>query len=292
MLFHSDKSEKHAAGFSAWQLREISLNFAIGEQIHLRPEHVDGLQLSSIVVGLRVNGQVIYSNEGVSWDEAAQSITFRSLDADKPITHVKAFSLLMPLEQSDEREMSYEHKEALDRVGLFSRGNTVTASTMVGGHRSLAVDGKVVDFLQLEQGLFANHEVAELRLDPNSFVISERRRHPRLMTDVPVQISTAKGGIAFNAKLLDFVEEAMHLAVDKPEATAYLPVGKAVTLELELNELQRHYRLRGAVIKADEEGVVVELRHIFKDDTLSPYSKLDAIEVKAMLGKLSQSHLE
>lgn len=295
MFFRKKKgaasSNAQAKGqFSSKLLRVLSSQFAIADEVLLRPEHIHGLEVKSIVVGLLVNKRVIYANEDITWDEATQTLSFFSRDEDKSLSHVEEFALLMPLEGVDERNMDYVRKEELSRVGLFKRGNTITAMSMQEGRRSYSIDGVVNHYLRLGQGLFANHEVAALSLNPDTFNVSERRSHQRLVTEVPATLRALKGERVFSGLLVDFVEEAGRFKIDDASALRLLAEGRPVSISIELKELQRNYRLEGRVAKLEEEGAVIHFRNIFKDGAYTPFSKLDGIEIKAMLQKLPQSH--
>lgn len=298
MFFRKKKTVKSAAPaglsrdlFSMELLRDLSSNFAIGEQILLRPEYIQELEVKSIVVGMLVNQRVIYANEDVSWDEETQSIAFHSLDDGKSISRVDEFGLLLPLENSDDRKMPYQRKEELSRVGLFKRGNTLTAMSAGGGRSSYTIDGIVTSYTRLKQGLFVNHEVAVLNLDADSFKVSERRKFQRLLTDVPATIRALKGDRVFDCLMVDFVEDAGRFLIDDPAAAILLQSGKPVSVGLEMSELDRRYRLEGAVRKVEDNRVVVNFRHIFKDGAFTPFTTLDGIEIKAMLQKLPRSRL-
>jgi hypothetical protein len=296
MFFRKKKQVKSSAEsslakghFSTELLHRLSINFAIGDQIMLRPEYVQSLEVKSIVVGLLVNQRVIYASEDIIWDEDTQTIAFHSRDYDKSISRVEELALLLPLENSDERKMSYQRKEELSRVGLFKRGNTITAMSAGGGQRSYTIDCMVTSYMRLKQGLFVNHEVAVLNLDPGTFTVSERRHYQRLLTDVPGTIKARKGDKLFACRLIDFVEEGARFVVADPTAPAILASGKPVAVTLELTELDRLYLLEGSVLKLEGNEVVVTFRNIFKDGSFTPFTKLDGIEIKAMLQKLPQS---
>lgn len=298
MFFRKKKPAKSTPGstlakgnFRTELLRDLSTNFAIGEQIRLRPEYIQELEVKSIVVGLLVNQRVIYANEDVTWDEGTQTLAFHCQDDGKSFSRVDDYALLLPLENSDNRKMSYQRKEELSRVGLFKRGNTVTAGSAGGGRRSYAIDGVVTSYMLLKNGLFANHEVAVLNLEPESFKVSERRKHQRLLTDVPATIRGLKGEHDFECRLVDFVEQGGRFVVADPSAMTILVSGKPVALTIEMAELGRRYRLEGAVLKVEGNELVVTFRNIFKDGAVSPYSTIDGIEIKAMLQKLPQSRL-
>ncbi|MCW8918047.1 MAG: hypothetical protein OQL08_04460 [Gammaproteobacteria bacterium] len=297
MFFRKKKPVKEAArggaggdgGFDAELLHDLSSHFAIGEQILLRPEYIRELEVKSIVVGMLVNQRVIYANEDLSWDEASRTMLFHSRDDVASISRVETFALLLPLENSDDRKMSYQRKEELSRVGLFKRGNTITAMSAGGGHSSYTIDGLVTGYMRLRQGLFVNHEVAVLDFDADSFKVSERRKYQRLLTAVPATVRALKGERVFDALLVDFVEDAGRFLIDDPAASAVLLEGKPVGVSVEMSELDRRYRLEGAVRKVEGNQVVVRFRNIFKEGAFTPFTTLDGIEIKAMLQKLPQS---
>jgi hypothetical protein len=298
MFFRTKKPVKSATQsslakghFSTELLRDLSSHFAIGEQILLRPEYIQELEVKSIVVGMMVNQRVIYANEDVSWDEATQTLAFHGRDDGKSFSRVEEFALLLPLENSDDRKMPYQRKEELSRVGLFKRGNTITAMSSGGGRSSYTIDGLVNSYLRLKQGLFVNHEVAVLNLDADTFEVSERRKYQRLLTDVPATIRALKGDRVFDCLLVDFVEDAGRFLIDDPAAAILLVGGKPVGVTLEMTELDRRYRLEGAVLKVEGNRVVVHFRHIFKDGAFTPFTSLDGIEIKAMLQKMPRSRL-
>ena len=298
MFFRRKKPQKSASGntltkghFSTELLRDLSTNFAVGEQIRLRPEYIQELEVKSIVVGLLVNQRVIYANEDVTWDEGTQTLVFHSQDEGKGFSRIDDYALLLPLENSDNRKMSYQRKEELSRVGLFKRGNTVTASSATGGRRSYTIDGVVTSYMLLKNGLFANHEVAVLSLDAESFKVSERRKHQRLLTDVPATIRGLKSEHDFDCRLVDFVEQGARFVVAEATAMTILVSGKPVALTIDMSELGRRYRLEGAVLKVEGNEVVVTFRNIFKDGAMTPLSTIDGIEIKAMLQKLPQSRI-
>ncbi len=298
MFFRKKKPVKNASesslakgNFSTELLRDLNTNFGFGEQIRLRPEYIQELEVKSIVVGLMVNQRVIYGNEDVVWDEGTQTTTYHSRDDGKSFSRIDDYALLLPLENSDDRKMSYQRKEELSRVGLFKRGNTVTVSSSAGGHQSFAIDGLVTSYMQLKQGLFANHEVAVLSLDPGTFKVSERRKHQRLLTEVPSTIRALKSERVFDCTLVDFVEEAARFIIEDAASSVILTVGKPVAVNIELAELKRRYRLEGSVLKVEGNKMVVNFRNIYKDGAITPFSKLDGIEIKAMLQKLPQSRI-
>lgn len=298
MFFRKKKQVKEAVrggagggGFDAELLHDLSSHFAIGEQILLRPEHIRELEVKSIVVGMLVNQQVIYANEDLSWDEASQTMLFHGRDDVASISRIESFALLLPLEKGDDRRMSYQRKEELSRVGLFKRGNTITAMSAGSGHCSYTIDGLVAGYMRLRQGLFANHEVAVLDLDADSFEVSERRKYQRLLTAVPSTVRALKGERVFDALLVDFVEDAGRFLIDDPAALAILLEGKPVGVSVEMSELDRRYRLEGAVRKVEGNQLVVRFRNIFKEGAFTPFTTLDGIEIKAMLQKLPQSRL-
>lgn len=298
MFFRKKKQVKEVVrsgagggGFGAELLHDLCGHFAIGEQIQLRPEHIRELEVKSIVVGMLVNQQVIYANEDFSWDEGSRSMLFHGRDDAVSISRVETFALLLPLENSDDRKMPYPRKEELSRVGLFKRGNTITAISVGGGQCSYTIDGQVTGYTRLKQGLFANHEVAVLALDANSFKVSERRKYQRLLTAVPSTVKALKGERVFDALLVDFVEDAGRFIIEEPAALVTLLEGKPVGVSIEMSELDRCYQLEGAVRKVEGNQLVVRFRNIFKEGAFTPFTTLDGIEIKAMLQKLPQSRL-
>lgn len=298
MFFRKKRPEKAepqgnalGGGFSTEALRELCGHFGVGERIRLRPEFKAQLELSSIVIGLLVNQKVVYASEDIRWDDATQTLAFYSRDDDKQFTRVDEFALLLPLESRGEGKMSYQKKEELSRVGLFKRGNTVTVISDDSGKRSFSIDSMVTGYMRLKEGLFANHEVAVLRLDARSLEVSERRKHQRIVTDVPATIRAMKGDKVFDCLLVDFVEEAGRFVVDDPAAQVLLTEGKPVHVALEMSDLNRSYQLEGSIFKLQGNHVVVRFRNIHKDGAMAPFSNLDGIEIKAMLSKLSQSRI-
>lgn len=298
MFFRKKKEVKSAAAvglpggdLSTELLRDMTTQFAIGEQILLHPEYIQALELKSIVVGLLVNQRMIYANEEVVWDEESQTLAFYCRDEDKHFSQVKEFALLLPLESNDERKMSYQSKEELSRVGLFKRGNTITVTATGGGRRSYAIDALVTSYLRLQQGLFANHEVAVLNLDPATLKVSERRKYQRLITDVPASMKALKGERVFECRLIDFVEEGARFVMPEAVPASIFVSGKSVAVAINLVEMERRYRLEGAVLKVEGCELVVKFRNIFKDGAVTPFSNLDGIEMKAMLQKLPQSRI-
>lgn len=296
MFFRKKKVAKTVAGvdfeggsFSTELLHLVSSNFAITDQVVLSPEYIQDLNVESIIVGFLVNKQVVYAMEDVIWDEATQTIAFHSRDDGKNIAQVERFSLLLPLENSDDREMAYHRKEALSRVGLFKRGNTITVAAQGGGKKSYTIDGIVTSYLRLKDGLFANHEVAVLSLDPRSFKVSERRKHQRISTDIPAVVKAIKSGSSYECRLIDYVEEAARIDVADPEGLGVLVKGKPVSLLLDMNEIDRRYQLEGTIAKVEGNELIVTFRNILKGGTHTPFSKLDGIEIKAMLQKVEQA---
>lgn len=291
MFFRRKKSagpiaEINSHRFTSWLLHQISGGFAITDQVELRPEYIQDLTVESIIVGFMADNHVIYAMEDVTWDEATQTIAFHSRENGKSISQVERFSLLFPLDNSDDRNMAYHQKEEFSRVGLFKRGNTLTIMTKNSGHTRYSIDGVVTTYLRLKSGLFANHEVAVLSLDPMSFKQSERRKHQRIDTDVDVSLKAIKGSAIFGGRIVDYVEGAARVVLDDPAALNVLVQDKPVSMTMELEEVDRQYEIEGTISKAQENEVVVNFRKIYKGKSFAPFGKLDGIEIKAMLQKV------
>ncbi len=283
---------KHWAPFTADLLHNISSNFTISEAVRLRPDYLQGVELKSIVIGYLVDGEVVADMQSVVWHGETQSIAFKTDGREKPHTRVDAFSLLLPLEESDERNLSYDQREALNRMGLFKRGNTLKVISQGSGHLGHAIEGEVTGHMRLEQGVFSNHEVAIIRLDPSTLEEIERRLHPRLATNVEAVVKAVKGEREFTTYLHDYTEEAACFLIDDYRAERVLEVGRRVSIDLNIKELGKRYQLEAVVKKLQDKELVVSFSNILKDGAYTPFTPMDGIEIKALLNKLPQSHLE
>lgn len=268
-----------------WRLVEL---FPIGGTVLLRPEYQEAIELDSIVVGYQVNGQLVYGNGDI--ERQGEALRFHSAESGAVIERVESFALLVPLENSNEGQLDYARRSELKRIGLFRRGNTITLVTLADSDTLFAVDSTVASRKRLPDGLYSNHEVAVLTLEPDTLKSTERRKYQRLQitTEVPASIRAVKGQQLFDCQLRDYAEGGCAVQFEPQEGIrSLITLGKRVYLEWTMPSSGRHYRVEGVIAKADGEEFVVQFRRIEKSGNFATFTMIDAIEIKTALEALS-----
>ena len=277
----SPKEEHIGAASSAkidiGRIRALIEFFPIGKKLRYYPEFNKDIVLDTLIVAYCVNGHFVYSLESIETDADGTPTAFVSGENETriPASGIKLFQLLVPDTSDLEMKLDYLRRAQISRHGQFSKGNYISLMSNAGMKGVSTVDTEVAKQVILRDGPYAQMNMVLLTPDLNTLSVTDQRRKPRTKTNVPVTVLVPTENYSGQCTIVDISDADLRIRLnEKGEAIPPVHKGDAMIVDIRLGEAERHYSIKGSVIRLDGQ---------IRDGRLSPFSPLDLLELKAGL---------
>lgn len=288
--FGSSKEEHagHAATakIDMSRIRTLTEFFPIGKKLRYYPEFNKDIVLDTLIVAYCVNGHFIYSLESIETDADGTPTAFLHGENETrlPASGVKLFQLLVPDTSDLEMKLDYLRRAQISRHGQFGKGNYISLMSNAGMKGVSTVDTEVAKQVILREGPYAQMNMVLLTPELNTLSVSDQRRKPRTKTNVPVTVLVPTEDYTGQCTIVDISDADLRIRLnEKGEAIPPVHKGDAMIVDIRLGEAERHYSVKGSVIRRSSETCVIRLDGQIRDGRLSAFSPLDLLELKAGL---------
>ncbi|MFZ4538740.1 PilZ domain-containing protein [Propionivibrio sp.] len=276
----------HQGKIDLGRIRTLIEFFPIGKKLRYYPEFKKEIVFDTFVVAYCVNGHFVYSGEAIDRDSEGVPTVFRSGESEKriPAASLKLFQLLVPDTSDLEMKLDYQRRALIGRGRQFNKGNYISLISHAGGKGVSTVDTEVAAKILLKDGPYAQTNMILLTPELDTLAVTDQRRSGRARTCAPVMVSLPEGTFTGPCTIVDISEGAVRIRVRDRGATlpAMQPVVE-VTLDIDLGESERHYTIKGAVIRRSPEICVIQLEWLLKDGKFNSLGPLDLLQLKAGL---------
>lgn len=268
------------------QLKTLIEFFPIGKKLRYYPEFKKEIVFDTLVVAYCLNGDFVYSSEAIECDARGYPTAFRTRDGGEltPIGDLRLFQLLVPDTSDLEMTLDYFRRALIGRGRQFNKGNYISLVSNAGTKGVSTVDTEVVKQVLLSDGPYAQSKMILLTPEWKTLAVTDQRRKARAKTYAPVMVSVAGGRLGGPCTVVDMSDEAIRIRVrDRETALPEMAAGDGVTLDIDLGDAERHYTVKGIVIRRSAETCVIRLEGLLKDGKLVRFEPLDLLELKAGL---------
>ncbi len=275
-----------AAKIDISRIRTLIEFFPIGKKLRYYPEFNKDIVLDTLIVAYCVNGHFVYSLESIETDADGTPTAFLSSENETriPASGIKLFQLLVPDTSDLEMKLDYLRRAQISRHGQFGKGNYISLMSNAGMKGVSTVDTEVAKQVILRDGPYAQMNMVLLTPDLNTLSVTDQRRKPRTKTNVPVTVLVPTENYSGQCTIVDISDADLRIRLnEKGEAIPPVHKGDAMIVDIRLGEAERHYSIKGSVIRRSSETCVIRLDGQIRDGRLSPFSPLDLLELKAGL---------
>jgi hypothetical protein len=260
--------------------------FPIGKKLRYYPEFKQEIVFDTLIVAYCVNGQFIYSGDAIDRDSEGYPTAFRSGENEvrTPVSALKVFQLLVPDTSDLEMNLDYHRWALIGRGRQFNKGNCISLMSNAGVRGVSTIDTEVAKRVDLPDGPYAHTDMILLTPDLNTLSVTDQRKKSRTKINAPVLLTFPQGKFTGPCTIVDISEGEFRLRVRERGTTMpVMQTGDEVIVETELGEAEKHYSIKGTIIRRAPETCVIHLEGQFKDGRLSSFSHLDLLELKAGL---------
>ena len=275
-----------AAKIDISRIRTLIEFFPIGKKLRYYPEFNKDIVLDTLIVAYCVNGHFVYSLESIETDADGTPTAFLSGENETriPASGIKLFQLLVPDTSDLEMKLDYLRRAQISRHGQFGKGNYISLMSNAGMKGVSTVDTEVAKQVILRDGPYAQMNMVLLTPDLNTLSVTDQRRKPRTKTNVPVTVLVPTENYSGQCTIVDISDADLRIRLnEKGEAIPPVHKGDAMIVDIRLGEAERHYSIKGSVIRRSSETCVIRLDGQIRDGRLSPFSPLVLLELKAGL---------
>lgn len=268
------------------QLKTLIEFFPIGKKLRYYPEFKKEIVFDTLVVAYCVNGKFVYSGESVDRDPEGAPTMFRigENEGRTPVSDLKLFQLLVPDTSDLEMKLDYHRRALIGRGRQFNKGNYISLISNAGGKGVSTVDTEVAKQVVLPDGPYAHSKMILLTPDLDTLSVTDQRRKSRAKTRAPVTLSVTEGRLSVPCTIVDMSEGDVRIRVrDRDMTMPPLHKGNEVILDVDLGTAERHYTIRGSVIRRAAETCVIQLDGLLEDGKFARFSPLDLLELKSGL---------
>lgn len=260
--------------------------FPIGKKLRYYPEFKQEIIFDTLVVAYCVNGDFIYSVDAIEHDSEGFPSAFRFGESNRrtPVSALKVFQLLVPDTSDLEMKLDYQRRAMIGRGKQFNKGNYISLISNAGGRGVSTVDTEVAKKIDLPDGPYAHSTMILLTPELRTLVVTDQRRKGRTRVTTPVTVSLPLGGFHGPCTIIDISDGGVRIRVrDRGTSLPPLHRGDEVIIEVNLGEAEKHYSIKGSIIRGGAETCVVQLDGQFEDGRYRAFSPLDLLELKAGL---------
>ena len=261
--------------------------FPIGKKLHYYPEFMKEIMLDTVIVGYCVNGDFVYSGEGIVRDAQGYPNMFYAAEnkAGIAVSKVHSFQLIVPDTTSLEMKLDYTRRAMIGRGRQFVKGNNISLMSVAGAKGVASLDTEVAKRQVLQDGPYANNEMILLTPELGTLSVTDQRSQARTKINVPASVFLQKQQLACLCTIIDVSENAVRVrlhGIDK--SVPPLQKNDEIIIDINLGESERRYIIKGGVIASRAQDIcVIQLQGLFKDGKLSNFEPLDRLELKAGL---------
>lgn len=268
------------------RIRTLIEYFPIGKKLRYYPEFNKDIVLDTLVVAYCINGHFVYAMESIETDRDGTPTAFRAFESEVRIaaSGLKSFQLLVPDTSDLEMKLDYLRRAQISRNGQFSKGNTISLISNAGVKGVSTVDTEVAKQIILRDGPYAQMNMVLLTPELGTLSVTDQRRKPRTKINVPVTVLLPAENFSGQCTIVDISDAEMRIRLNEQGAT--MPAvhkGDAMIVDIRLGEAERHYSVKGSVIRRSAETCVIQLDGQIRESRLLPFSPLDLLELKAGL---------
>ena len=268
------------------QLRTLIEFFPIGKRLSYSPEFKKEIVFDTFVLAYCVDGKFIYSGEAIDRDAQGYPTGFRAgKNGEKiPASGPKLFQLLVPDTSHLEVKLDYQRRALIGRGRQFNKGNYISLISNAGGKGVSTVDTVVAKRIFLQDGPYARTKMILLTPELQTLAVTDQRTKARAKTCAPATVSLLEENFTGLCTIVDMSEGAVRIRVRDRDTTmrAIERAGKAI-LDFDLGAAERHYTIKGTIIRRSAETCVIQLEELIKDGKLCSFDSLDLLELKAVL---------
>jgi hypothetical protein len=268
------------------RIRTLIEFFPIGKKLRYYPEFNKDIVLATLVVGYSVNHHFIYSMESIETDVDGTPVGFHAEDSGTRIqaAAIRQFQIVVPDTSDLARKLDYQRRAQLSRHGQFSPGNSISLISNAGVKGISTIDTEVARQIVLADGPYAQMNLVLLTPELSTLSVTDQRRKPRTRTSVPAALFVPASETSGPCTIVDISEAELRLRLDggNPE-TLRLHEGDPLCIDIRLGEAERHYAVKGTIIRSSDGTCVVRLEGQIRDRRLEPFGPLDLLELKAGL---------
>jgi hypothetical protein len=268
------------------RLKSLLEYFPIGKMLRYCPEFKKEIVFDTLVVAYCVNGDFLYSAEAIDRDSDGNPTFFRAGENGQrtPVSGVKQFQLLVPDTSELEMKLDYHRRALIGRGRQFIKGNFITLISNAAGRGVTTVDTEVAKPISLQNGPYAHTKMILLTPELNSLTVTDQRKKVRAKTSVPVMVTLLGETLSESSTIVDISDGAVRIRVrDNDPAMPELHQSDEVILVVNLGEAERHYTIKGTILRRLPEICVVKLEGLFKNGKFANFTLLDFLELKAGL---------
>ena len=260
--------------------------FPIGKKLRYYPEFKKEIVFDTFVVAYCVNGGFVYSGEAIDLNAEGYPTAFRTGENAKavPVSALKLFQLLVPDTSDLELKLDYHRRAQIGRGRQFNKGNYISLISNSGARGVSTVDTEVATQVVLPDGPYAQTKMILLTPELHTLAVTDQRRKARAKISAPVTVSMIEGTFSGACTIVDMSDGAMRIRMrDREAKMPAMQLGDEVILSIDLGQSERHYTIRGAVIRRASELCVIQLQGLLKDGKFASFGPLDLLELKAGL---------
>ncbi len=268
------------------RVRTLMAFFPIGKKLRYYPEFNKDIVLDTLIVAYCVNGHFVYSQESVEFDSEGNPVVFRCAESETRIaaSGLKSFQLLVPDTSDLERKLDYLRRAQISRHGQFSKGNYISLISNAGVKGVSTVDTEVSKQIILHDGPYAHMNMVLLTPELGTLSVADQRRKSRTRINVPVSVSLPAENFSGSAAIVDISDAELRIRLNAVEhSLPSVHKGDAMLVDIRLGEAERHYSVKGSVIRRSAETCVIHLDGQVREGRLHPFSPFDLLELKAGL---------
>jgi hypothetical protein len=260
--------------------------FPIGKKLRYYPEFNTDIILDTLVLAYCVNGSYVYSLESIDFDADGNLSAFRSgaNEVRTPVSKVKTFQVLVPDTSDLEMKLDYQRRALIGRGKQFNKGNYITLLSNAGARGVSNVDTEVAKQVLLDEGPYAHTKMVLLTPELHSLTVTDQRKKSRTKINVPVTVALPEETFSRLCTIVDISEGELRIRVsDRGTTMPVMRTGDGMIIQIELGESERHYTIKGSVIRRASETCVIMMDGQIMDGKLCSFSPLDLLELKAGL---------
>ncbi|WP_305075162.1 PilZ domain-containing protein [Propionivibrio sp.] len=268
------------------RMRTLIEFFPIGKKLRYYPEFNKDIVLDTLVIGYGVNHHFIYSMDSIETDPDGTPVSFHAEDTGVriPVAGIRQFQILVPDTSDLEKKLDYQRRAQLSRHGQFSPGNSISLISNAGMKGISTVDTEVARQVVLRDGPYAQMNMVLLTPELGTLSVTDQRRKPRTRTSVPATLCVPGAEFSGGCTIVDVSEAELRLRLDGGNpAMPPLQKGDPLLIDIRLGATERHYSVKGSIIRSSAGTCVVRLDGQIRERRLEPFAPLDLLELKACL---------
>lgn len=272
-------------------LCRVMRHFPFGAKVHYYPEYRKEIVLESVVIGYAINGEFVYSAQGLCCDDESGEITFSEQGDARSFGRIKSFNIVVPVYTQSEAKLDYIRREELLKVGGLVPGNTITLMAEQQNGQVPVIETTVKRRTVLKEGYYANQTVALLDVDADSLLLTDQRTHMRLQTSLPARVRVTRRGEYRDliATMVDFSDVSLRLEIagetnpDPDAEPLKLRDSDDLIVSFNLPGRSEQITLLGDIFRVEGDAVVMMLKGMVDKGQAGKLGQIEILKIKANL---------